>query len=156
MGRVLWLPLSRKVNVAGLIIGILLSGCATSVSPEMIASTDYGPPPPDNHQEIVRAAINRRLSDPTSGIFEFGPPSKGYTKGSQMHGTDQAFGWRVCGSVNSKNRFGGYVGDVPFLALFQGEQVTQLVIGRITDNEYGINFTNSAIFGACRRKVVVS
>lgn len=129
----------------------LLQSCATQISPERIASADYGSPPPENYEQLIKDHFNKILIDPTSPIYEFDKPRKGYTKQSSMFNTQENFGWRVCGTVNSKNRFGGYVGRVPFFALFRGERVVELISGEITDNKYGINIKNSAIEEACRR-----
>lgn len=143
----------RTALICG-VVAFVLSACALvtkDISPERIASADYGPPPPDNYREIVETTIARQLIDPRSAIFEIGEPTKGYTKEGAMFGTHEAFGWRVCGLVNSKNRFGGYVGSVPFFTLFRANQIDTLIIGKITDNQYGINITNSSINEACSR-----
>lgn len=130
---------------------ILLWGCATDISSDALATADYGPPPPANYQELIKAEFAKTLIDPTSPLYEFDSPRKGYTKESPMFGTHQKFGWRVCGTVNSKNRFGGYVGSVPFFFLFRDGQVTEALVGKITNNRYGINLHNSAIGEACNR-----
>ena len=132
---------------------VLLYGCATQIPPEVIASADYGPPPPENYQELIRAEFAGILIDPTSPIYQFDEPRRGYTREAPMFNTQQRFGWRVCGTVNSRNRFGGYVGSVPFFVLFQGNRIEEMIIGRITTNEYGINLVNSTIIDACTRTV---
>ena len=68
-----------------------------------------------------------------------------------MFATQQRFGWRVCGTVNSKKRFGGYVGRVPFFVLFRDGRIVESLVGKITDNRYSINLINSAIDEACQR-----
>lgn len=141
-------------KAGGLAAGaLLLSACATPIPPEVIANADYGPPPPKNYQQIIEAAFAPTLIDPTSPIYQFATPERGYTRASSLWNTEQSFGWRVCGTVNSKNRFGGYVGNVPFFVLFRDGQITEMLVGEITDNEYGINLANSAITGACTRTV---
>ncbi len=140
-----------RENVRVLLVALALAGCATDIPAEVLANADYGPPPPENYQEMVKAEISQRLIDPTSGIFEISEPREGYTKASSLWGTEQAFGWRVCGTVNSKNRFGGYVGRVPFFALFEDEKITQLLLGKITTNRHGFNALNPAILNACER-----
>ncbi len=132
-------------------ISSLLQSCATQISSERIASADYGPPPPENYEQLVKDRFDRILIDPTSPIYEFDKPRKGYTKQSSMFNTQENYGWRVCGAVNSKNRFGGYVGRVPFFALFHGNRIVELISGKITDNKYGINIMNSAVEEACSR-----
>jgi len=131
----------------------LLSACASSISSEVLATADYGPPPPSHYQELVKAEFSKTLIDPTAPIYNFEQPKKGYTAGSKMYGTDEAFGWVVCGTVNSKNRFGGYVGNVPFFVLFRGEEIVFHKIGEIPTNNYNFSVDNSAIVNSCKRTV---
>jgi hypothetical protein len=145
--------MGRLARSVAAIAALIITACATPIPPAVIASADYGPPPPLNYEELIKARFARVLIDPTSPIYEFGTPSRGYTKASPLFNTQQTFGWRVCGSVNSKNRFGGYVGSVPYFVLFRDGQVAEMLIGEITDNEYGINLRNSAIVEACQRTV---
>ena len=105
--------------IAIFVIPILLSSCAQNIPPEVVTNANYGSPPPVNYQEIIKQSIGQQLIDPTAPLYEFSTPTKGYTRNAPMFGTQQAFGWRVCGTVNSKNRFGGYVGRVPFFVLFR-------------------------------------
>ncbi len=130
---------------------LLMQSCATQISQERISSADYGAPPSEKYEQIIKERFSITLIDPTSPIYEFDKPRKGYTKQSSMFNTQENFGWRVCGTVNSKNRFGGYVGRVPFFVLFRGDTIVELISGAITDNKYGINFMNSAIEEACSR-----
>ena len=130
---------------------LLIQSCATPISQERITSADYGAAPSDNYEAIIKERVSRRLIDPTSPIYEFDKPRKGFTRHSPMFHTQENFGWRVCGTVNSKNRFGGYVSRVPFFALFRGDRIVELMIGKITDNEYGINLLNSNIETVCNR-----
>ena len=140
----------RQICAAS-VTAMLLWGCATQIPPDVIANADYGSAPPENYEDIIKAEFAQTLIDPTSPIYRFGSPMKGYTKGSSIYGTQQTFGWRVCGTVNSKNRFGGYVGKVPFFVLFRDGHIAKMVVGKITSNEYGINLHNSAINEACAR-----
>lgn len=131
-------------------VTLLLSGCArsfptqpvkdihapTPIPPERISTADYGLPPPDNYQDLVKTEISRGLIDPTSPLLTFDkPPEKGYIMRSNFLRVPEGFGWLVCGTVNSKNRYGGYVGAQPFLALMQGDTVTQTLVGSRTGPE---------------------
>lgn len=149
----------RKIVTIG-IITITLSSCAPMTVPgpppltaAEIATADYGTPPPENYEEIIKESIRDRLIDPTSPIFEIGSPRKGYTNRSAAIGTSQAFGWRVCGTVNSKNRMGGYTGKVPFFTLFQGDVLVKTIIGEVKTNIYAKNYLNISIEAACNRQV---
>lgn len=130
---------------------LLIQACATPISQERIASADYGSAPPDNYEAIIKERISKILIDPTSPLYEFDKPRKGFTRRSPTFHTQENFGWRVCGTVNSKNRFGGYVGRVPFFALFRGDTIVEFMVGEITDNKYGINLRNSNIENVCNR-----
>jgi hypothetical protein len=136
-----------------LLIGtlLLIQSCATPISQERITSADYGSAPSDNYEAIIKERVSKILIDPTSPIYEFNKPRKGYTRQSPTFHTQESFGWMVCGTVNSKNRFGGYVGRVPFFALFRGDTIVEFMTGEITDNKYGLNLLNSNIENVCNR-----
>ena len=142
----------KKSKLIYLVAALLLTqSCATEISQERILSADYGPPPSENYEAIIKERFSKVLIDPTSPIYEFDKPRKGYTKQSSMYNTQERFGWRVCGTVNSKNRFGGYTGRIPFFVLFRGDTIVEFKTGQITDNPVGINLSNSAIEVACSR-----
>ncbi|MFN7114657.1 MAG: hypothetical protein ACK4PK_09915 [Alphaproteobacteria bacterium] len=136
-----------KIILAGL---LFLTGCATPISPEEIANADYGPPPPAHHQSMIRQEFATLLIDPTSPLYTFEKPAKGYFKESSMYGTQQMFGWKVCGTVNSKNRMGGYNGAVPFVTLFRDGAIAQTVVGKPADMQEAY-YLNGAILDVCRR-----
>lgn len=96
-----------------------LAACATGPTSDQLAHADYGPPPPENHQEIIKEWFEERLIDPTSPLYSFRNPVQGYTNDSPLYGTQLQFGWIVCGAVNAKNRLGAYVGREPFFTLFK-------------------------------------
>lgn len=128
---------------------LLVSACATPVSPEKLASADYGPPPPAGYEEVIKARFHPMLIDPTSPLYEFQAPRKGYTMPSSLHRTGESYGWVVCGTVNSKNRMGGYSGKLPFFALFSGGQLVEFVPGE----PHSRSFINDNIGHACNRSV---
>ena len=99
-----------------------LGACSTGPSKTEIANADYGSPP-IQYEEIIKAYYAERLIDPTSPLYTFDEPRKSWIKSSAMYGTEQTFGWRVCGTVNAKNRMGGYTGRKPFFALFRDGQL---------------------------------
>jgi len=108
---------SRYILLAGL--SFCLAACATGPTAAQMATADYGPPPPENHQQAIKDWFAERLIDPTSPLYSFRNPVQGYTKDSPLYGTQLQFGWIVCGAVNAKNRLGGYVGREPFFTLFK-------------------------------------
>lgn len=93
------------------LLAIISAGCAVRLTPEQIASADYGPKP-ENYQDIVKSLLTKSLFDPESARYEFQELRKGY-----MQGDPPKFGWAVCGTVNAKNRFGGYVGRQAYFVL---------------------------------------
>jgi len=141
-------PLRTSLHIVVAVAALLLQACATPISPEAVASADYGPPPSERHQEIIRERFAKILIDPTAPLYEFDAPRKGYTRNSPMFGTREAFGWRVCGTVNSKNRFGGYTGRAPFFVLFRGDTIVEFVYGEAGQNAM---ISNTAIQQACDR-----
>lgn len=135
--------------IATLTALLLVAACATPVSQEHLASSDYGQPPPDNYEEIIEARFSEILIDPTSPVYEIGKPHKGYTPKSWATNTPEHFGWVVCGTVNSKNRMGGYSGRRPFITLFRGAYIAKFTTGEARSN----SVLNDGITKACNRYV---
>ncbi|MBG53096.1 MAG: hypothetical protein CML99_11875 [Rhodobiaceae bacterium] len=115
----------RRNQVVSFVLLLGLSGglaaCATGPTSDQLAHADYGPPPPENHQEVIKEWFEERLIDPTSPLYSFRNPVQGYTNDSPLYGTQLQFGWIVCGAVNAKNRLGAYVGREPFLRFLRME-----------------------------------
>lgn len=142
----------NKITILTITLACLgLSACATPIPQEKIENADYGSPPPENYQDLIKTNISRELIDPTAPIFEFGKPAKGYIKHSDLFETSEMFGWRVCGTVNSKNRLGGYVGAVPYIVLFKNGRIAQQVIGESAGTRNGFSIANIGIKEACQR-----
>lgn len=134
--------------------GAMSSGEVRAVPAETLKKADFGAPPPRNYREIIKTEFAKILIDPTSPIYEFeGEPSKGYTRNEQIFNAPDAFGWKVCGKINSKNRMGGYTGAAPFFVLFRDRQIVFKIVGDVPLNEYGINIANEAIGIACTRQI---
>jgi hypothetical protein len=61
------------------------------------------------------------LFDPYSAVYEFTrEPRHGWV---HPVGSPPVFGWKVSGTLNAKNRFGGYVGAKPFFIIIKDEKV---------------------------------
>jgi hypothetical protein len=87
----------------------LLVGCV-SVSPQEIASADFGPKPGD-YEERVKKFMGSVLKDPMSAVYEFRPTlRKGVVMGGLPDNFAKHYGWVVIVSINAKNSFGGYTG----------------------------------------------
>lgn len=136
-------------QIAAIALAASVAGCAVPISSEKIDAADYGEPPPANHQDIIRKRISSELRDPYSAVFEFDAPRLGYLRTNPVAGTTEAFGWRVCGTVNAKNAYGAYRGRSPFFALFRGDRLIAL-IESIDDPSSPLIY---GIRGACERVV---
>lgn len=82
-------------------------------------------------EEAVKAYFSSKLFDPYSAQYSLSEPINSYMGwyGDPMHG------WFVCGTVNAKNRMGGYVGASPFWAYFDPANPEVVAKGYIWDRE---------------------
>ena len=89
-------------------------GCVTPVTPEQIASADYGTvPDAPTYQKAVKQLIQPMLFEPFTARFRFiGEPQKGYV---YLSGKRQPpmFGYLVHVNIDAKNLKGDYVGEQP-------------------------------------------
>ena len=96
-----------------------LCSCAAP-SKEEIAQADIGPRP-ENAEQLVRDHFAQTLFDPYSAVYTFDyGPERGY-----FTALDTTIGWVICGSVNAKNRMGGYVGAKRFRAVIVRGRVAE-------------------------------
>ena len=86
--------------------------CHVRPTPDQIYGADYGPHPSD-YEAIIKEYYSSYLFDPYSAVYTFRMPTKAWrSQFSQVQ-----YGWAVCGTINAKNRFGGYVGAKPFYVM---------------------------------------
>lgn len=99
----------RIMQIMVVVLSATLLGCMTVPTQEQVASADIGPKP-ENAQQVVKDYFARTLYDPYSAVytFNYGPERASHT------GLGTTIGWFVCGTLNAKNRLGGYVGAKPF------------------------------------------
>lgn len=86
-----------------------------SIFNEYFANEENFPEQPNNGEELIVAFIKDFLIDPDSANFKNIIYKKSYN--IPLIGNidlDSVLGWEISGEVNSKNRFGGYVGFQPF------------------------------------------
>lgn len=131
-----------------LLAAAVLAGCATGPSPEAIANADYGKPPAADYKKQIKDYFEPKLIDPTSPLYTYPEPTKGYMR---LTRTEASFGWQVCGTINSKNRMGGYAGAVPYWAFFHEGTIVRAEMGEHPSNEYNFSLINGAIQNACSR-----
>ena len=110
---------SVKFGLLAFIVIVGAFGCATPVphpSELEIAQSDPGLLPVDWEAQI-RTYWANKLIDPTSPLFTFDAPKKGYST-KLDNGKTYRFGWHVWHTVNGKNSFGGYTGRQTYIAFF--------------------------------------
>jgi hypothetical protein len=86
---------------------------------EDIGDRRYRPGAGRYTQEIPQA-IGARLRDPYTAVYTFERPVRVW-----FFADDQIV-WAVCGTVNAKNAFGGYVGAKPFVVFYKHSKITSL------------------------------
>jgi hypothetical protein len=80
----------------------------------------------EGETQALTAEVRSRLKDPDSAMFR---DVRAVRKGDSPA--------RVCGYVNSRNAFGGYVGFVPFVALQTGPN--NFEVPAIGDDSFGLS-----------------
>lgn len=96
---------------------------------EPIFADSYGPPPEwKRYKALAEEAVRARLIDPSSAQFKwpYGYKQRGYTP--FMH--KRVYGYSTCGFVNSRNSYGGYVGDTFFAIVIDYDQVLYVDLGK--------------------------
>lgn len=92
-------------TIAALALSALaLAGCQTTVEPPP-QTTPYALN--EKEIEIVKSGVRDSLKDPASALFRGQFKAARGSKGTIY----------VCGLVNARNSFGGYVGDKPFIGI---------------------------------------
>ena len=100
---------------------LALAGCITPVTPEEMATADYGPAPL-NYQDEIKSYLSIRLTDPKAAIVEFrAGPKQLYNRGTPVRG--EQYGWGVCVWVNDKNKQGAYDGFYPMSFVIRNEKI---------------------------------
>ena len=106
-----------KVSLGTFLVLLLLLtlGCVTPVTPEQIASADYGTVPDlPTYQKAIQHFMQPLLFDPFTARFRFiGKPQKGYAYLSGRR-KPPVFGYLVQVGVTAKNLMGNYVDEEPY------------------------------------------
>ena len=132
-----------------LALTVFTAACApmSSVTPEQKRTADYGKPPSKEYPNLIKNYFKPILIDPTSPIYTFEKPQKGWDERLAGYRSNPAFGWQVCGTVNSKNRMGGYTGSVPYVVFFREGSIVDFLMGEPN----GYSYVNDIIHNACIR-----
>ncbi len=117
---------------------LTLVGCAsTGISPasKIIPGAPYALSPAE--QEIIKKGVISVLKDPTSALFGI------------MQASKSADGVvTVCGYVNGKNAYGGYVGDKPYAGVLTGgDKPSGFVVAAMG----GVDTETYATYSVCRQ-----
>lgn len=90
-------------------------GCVTPVTPDQIASADYGTVPVSStYQHAIKHFMQPMLFEPFTARFRFvGEPQKGYAYLSGRRNLP-VFGYLVHVGIDAKNLMGNYVGEEPY------------------------------------------
>jgi len=106
--------------VVAVLTTFLFAGCAVTSAgiAKQKSGVDFGPYP-EEYQEIIRRDVGAGLRDPYSAVWTYTTPQEGWRNvfGKRLNG------WLVCGTLNAKNAFGGYVGARPYTALLRDGRV---------------------------------
>ena len=139
-------PDDRLSNDSGLIAmyrvllsvaaGIMLAGCAsTSYAPRSTITAGVPYTLSANEQAAVKSGVTAALKDPTSAIFGEMKAAKATTDGVVT----------VCGYVNGKNSFGGYVGNQPYVGVVTASgSFVVVAMGGVESRTY-------AVYSVCQK-----
>lgn len=118
----------------------LVTGATSAAAPKREDNHLYGPAPEwEHYRSLAEAELRSRLIDPESGRITW---TGGYYKGEfKMFFRGRTAGYVACGTINAKNRMGGYVGAVAF--------VTVIDYGRVLfaemDEPSGVEINNRCL-----------
>ncbi|OQK15852.1 hypothetical protein AU255_16815 [Methyloprofundus sedimenti] len=112
-----------------IILTLVLGGCTPKhvtkepsyyPTQKEIAAADYGSYP-SNYKQIIRDFLQTRLKDPSSAEYRYiGEPKKHHSEGTSPKAID--YNYLVKVYINSKNSYGGYVGEHEyFFYIWNGE-----------------------------------
>ncbi|HEX9818595.1 MAG TPA: hypothetical protein VGD07_03175 [Methylomirabilota bacterium] len=109
----------RAMRAAVLLLALLLAGCVSATPPRTLATANIGPPPM-GYESAIREVIGTKLRDPYTAVYTFQRPVRSwFFDESQIR-------WAVCGTVNAKNAFGGYVGAKPFVVFYTYDRIVSV------------------------------
>ena len=109
---------SVKIVFLSLLSLLVFSGCwIGGPSGEDLVNANFGSIPSD-YQNSIKSDMELSLIDSESARYKFGTPYKAYS----YTGSHWDYGYGVQFMVNSKNRYGGYVGYKGYSAFFRPNQ----------------------------------
>lgn len=119
------------------IVVLALSGCQTGVSPEEMASVNYGERP-TRWQEEVRSYMAIRVPDAATLRLDFkGEPRQMVQKETAVR--DRQWGWATCVEVD-ENHPRGYKGRYPMTFWFRDDKIVAVNGGPDDANIIGAKY----------------
>ena len=116
---------------------LALAGCQTGVSPEELASVNYGPKPA-HWQEEIRSYMAIRVPDASTLKLDFKtPPQQMVQKETAVR--DRQWGWATCVWVD-ENHPRGYQGLYPMTFFFRDEKIVAVNGGPDDGNIIGAKY----------------
>lgn len=119
--------MNKIMILCSLLLLILACAGTSRQTDQPITQADYGPYP-SNYEQAIKDAVSPTLIDPYSAVYELGLVKQGK---NSMAG-DTVYGWNICGTINAKNRMGGYVGPKPVYAMFKDGRIIRLLFAGVT------------------------
>lgn len=115
--------------VTKLVIGVaLLALTSTNAAAQRNVPAPAGLPPAwERFKELGEQAIRARLIDPDSARIEW--PNGYHAAGFQPGFRRRIPGYATCGTVNSRNRMGGYTGAATFVVVIDQDRVLYSEVG---------------------------
>ena len=99
-----------RTMLTGILLALLMAGCASHLSPSQMAEGDYGELSP-NYKEAIKTHMQTLFYDPESARYRYEKePVKGYAY-VPNDAPKLEFGYIVDAHINAKNRLGGYTGE---------------------------------------------
>lgn len=129
----------RSIGALGL-VAVSLIGCAPQAIPSTFIPKPYVLSPAE--KAAVVDGVRRSLKDPMSAMF-----------GDVAAATREDGFITVCGGINARNSFGGYVGMQPYFGLLSTEPVPFFSVASMGGPGYATEAT-SMMCGAAGLKVI--
>lgn len=94
-------------------------------------NVENGPPITQEDAEAkAKEFLGGVLKDPYSAVYSWQPVEAGWWKDGLLYGGKKHVGWVLKGTVNSKNSYGGFVGQTPIAFVFRDGVITAAYMER--------------------------
>jgi len=130
-----------KKLTAAVLIFLLLEACTVPVDRSEIENAKY--PPSSTEEETIswiKVILSEVLKDPESLKLQCKPTRKGWAR--QYRDSQPKFGWLTRCLVNSKNSFGGYTGNQPYVFLRSSSGIEMLDESKFRSFEEHVGYTD--------------